>query len=112
VVNDGRNPGKPIATSAKGAFLVKDRVAWVEEMPEIAPPVGGGHELQVEVDVNKGPDGMLVPGFFWYTMVFALFRTVIPHSLEKAPTLVNESTKVCPGQTGIVKFCRAPVVNV
>jgi hypothetical protein len=45
-------------------------------------------------------------------MVFALFRTVMPHSLEKAPALVNESTKGCPGQTGMVKFCRAPVVKV
>ena len=45
-------------------------------------------------------------------MVFALLRTVMPHSLEKLPTLVNESTKGCPGQTGMVKFCSAPAVNV
>ena len=62
VVIDGRNPGKPMATSAKAAFLVKDRVAWVEEIPEIAPPVGGGHELHVEVVVNNVPDGRLMPG--------------------------------------------------
>ena len=51
-----------MATSAKAAFLVKDRVAWVEEIPEIAPPVGGGHELHVEVVVNNVPDGRLMPG--------------------------------------------------
>lgn len=65
VVNDGRNPGKPMATSAKAAFFVKDRVACVEEIPEIAPPLGGGQELHVEVVVNKVPDGMLLPEFFW-----------------------------------------------
>jgi hypothetical protein len=104
VVNDGINPGNPMATSAKAAFLVKDRIACVEEIPEMAPPVGGGHVLQVEVEVNNGPDGMGLPGLIWETMVFALFRTVMPHSLEKLPTLVNESTNGCPGQTGMVKF--------
>jgi hypothetical protein len=54
-----------MATSAKAAFFVKDRVACVEEIPEIAPPLGGGQELHVEVVVNKVPDGMLLPEFFW-----------------------------------------------
>ncbi len=45
-------------------------------------------------------------------MAFALLRTVMPHSLEKAPALVNESTKGCPGQTGMVKFWSEPAVNV
>jgi hypothetical protein len=65
VVNDGRNPGNPMATSANAAFLVKDRIACDDEMPEIVPPVGGGHELQVEVEVNSGPEGMVLPGFVW-----------------------------------------------
>ena len=60
--NDGRKPGKPMATSAKAAFLVKERVACDEEIPDMAPPVGGGHELQVEVVVNKVPEGRLMPG--------------------------------------------------
>ena len=54
-----------MATSANAAFLVKDRIACDDEMPEIVPPVGGGHVLQVEVEVNSGPEGMLLPGFIW-----------------------------------------------
>ena len=59
----------------------------------MAPLVGGGHVLHVEVPVNKFPEGILVPADRWYTMELELFRRTMPHSLEKAPTLVKDNDR-------------------
>jgi hypothetical protein len=89
VVNEGWKPGNPMATSAKGAFLVNTTDAWVDETAVIAPLVGGGHVLHVDVPENRLLVGILVPAVRWYTMALSQFRRTMPHSLEKAPALVK-----------------------
>jgi hypothetical protein len=93
VVNEGWKPGNPMATSAKAAFLVNTTDAWVDETAVMAPLVGGGHVLHVDVPENKFPVGILVPAVSWYTTALELFRRTMPHSLEKAPTLVKANDR-------------------